>query len=57
MISLPQSLIIPCKKGVLLLSAYSNRTEPEMVGFFPYPAFRIPLYLKAVFTDGMDVNP
>lgn len=31
--------------------AYCNRMEPEMVCFFPYPAFRIPVYPKAVFID------
>lgn len=31
--------------------AYSNRRLPELLFFGPYPAFRIPVYPKAVFLD------
>lgn len=42
----------PCsRKECSCYLAYNNRNEKELFFFQPYPAFRIPVYPKAVFFD------
>lgn len=46
------SPLISCaRKECSCYLAYCNRMEPELISFLPYPAFRIPVYPKAVFID------
>lgn len=49
---IPENINPVCsRKECSCYLAYSNRREEELLFFQPYPAFRIPVYPKAVFFD------